>query len=79
MREFAKDNGYVIAIYFKQKDGNYHLLSDLYEYQIPLSTVIIVKEENDYSEVETENKKYLLKLHTNCNIPKIIPIIKRAE
>jgi hypothetical protein len=79
---FAKDNGYVFAVY--RKDGNNYLLhNEAYLSDIDENVNIVVKlrghnfSDMDFNEFTTEGGEYLFKLHNNFNLPKLIPIIEK--
>jgi hypothetical protein len=75
-RKFAKENGYILAMYTKNNDGNYDLTNEEDPEEISDSTVIKynkVGTDKDFSEVETLDRKFIFILHNNYNIPKIIP------
>jgi len=77
--EFAKNNGYLFAIY-KKEDNNYKICSFCYTLEIDLDTEIIVKTTGaatDFNEFTTKDKEYCFRLHNNYNLPNIIPIIKK--
>jgi hypothetical protein len=77
--QFAKDNGYLFAIYEKGDDDNYHLKNDCYilEGMNPYETDIVVDivgKGIDLKEFRTVDEKYCFRLHNNFNVPKIIPV-----
>ena len=79
--EFAKKNGYILAVYKKQ-DDNYVLFNEAYMSDIAEDTDIIVKTTGactDFNEFITEDKQYCFRLHNNFNVPKIIPIIEQEN
>ena len=78
--DFAKDNGYLYAIYEKRGE-NYELVADIhslvFDDYITEETKIIVKTigcATDFNEFITEDGQYCFRLHNNLNIPKFIPI-----
>jgi len=87
--EFAKENGYLLAVYKRKqtKDyynivtNNYEFIDDCYPDTVPLDieTDIIVSIVGcglDFKEFTTADKQYCFILHNNFNVPKIIPIIQ---
>ena len=79
--EFAKENGYLFAVYEK-KDDNYILFNEAYLSDIAEDTDIIVKTAGaatDFNEFTTADKQYCFRLHNNFNVPKIIPIIQTTS
>ena len=76
--DFAKDNGYIFAVYEK-KDDNYVLFNECYLSDIDedvLITVEIVGTGISFREFTTVDGKHRFLLHNNFNVPKIIPIIR---
>jgi hypothetical protein len=80
--KFVRNNGYLLAIYKKQDDGNFHILSEAYTIEIdPMLTEIMVKTTGaatDFNEFETVDGQHCFRLHNNFNVPKIIPVFKRS-
>ena len=83
--EFARENGYIYAVYKKISDGNFHLSdsclsnTDLDEDE---TTPIIVKTTGactDFNEFTTEDGKFCFRLHNNFNLPEVIPCLKKGE
>ena len=82
--QFAKDNGYLFAIYEKGENGNYILKNDCYilEEMNPYETDIVVNIVGagiDLMEFTTIDEKYCFKLHNNFNVPKIIPVFTQSK
>ncbi len=77
MREFATNNGYLIAVYQKGDNGCWYLIEEIIDYLDLLDddTVIVCNNIGgiDFREVITEDRQYVLKLHNNFNLPKVIP------
>lgn len=79
--DFAKENGYLLAVYQKDsKDGHYHLISDFNDL-IPENTSILIQQDyngqKNFNEFITEDKEYCFRLHNNFNLPKIIPVFTK--
>jgi len=75
--EFAKNNGYLFAIY-KKEGNNYKLYEACYTNNLDEDRNITVKTvgtEIFFNEFVTEDKNFCFRLHNNFNIPNIIPII----
>ena len=76
VRKFARENGYILAIYTKNNDGNYDLTSEEDTEEVSDSTVIRydkVGQGQDFKEIETLDRKFIFLLHNNYNVPKFIP------
>lgn len=81
LREYLEENGYIIALYEKKQDGNWHLTRKTFDafdvFDIVNSdTVLLASNFKGYTnmkETVTIDKKYLFKLHNNYNLPEIIP------
>lgn len=83
LQMFVTENGYLIAIYCKGQDGNWHYDKMIEEESIDPDTVLManyVKGNNhvgghtNMNETVSKDKQHLFKLHNNYNIPKIIRI-----
>ena len=77
VQEFAIENGYIIAIYLKEKDGNWHLSKEMIDYDDISPDIVVlagnIKGNINMNETVTKDKKYLFKIHNNYNLPKVIP------
>jgi hypothetical protein len=76
VRKFAEENGYILAMYTKNDDGNYDLTSDEDPEEVKNSVIVKydkVGQGKDFSEVETLDRKFVFVLHNNYNVPKFIP------
>ena len=77
--EFAKENGYLLAVYKKEGD-NYKLYDNCHTVDIVdkdrLITAKTVGTGIDFKEFITEDKEFCFRLHNNFNLPDVIPIIK---
>jgi hypothetical protein len=76
--EFAKENGYLLAVYTKNID-NYDLFMKQYDEDevIKEDTNIVVKmvgSGSSFEEFKTEDEQFLFVLHNTFNIPKTIPV-----
>ena len=83
---FAKNNGYLLAIYEFNKDTNNYELVDETNFEqdfVSENDDILVSIEKDgsidFNEFTTRDKKYVIRLHNNFNIPKIIPLINFTD
>jgi hypothetical protein len=77
--DFAKENGYIFAVYEKQGE-NYVLFNECYLSDIEENTPITVRTDSngtDFNRFETVDGNHCFVLHNNFNVPKIIPIIKK--
>ena len=78
MREFATENGYLIAAYQIGKDNCWFLIHEIIDYLDLLGddTMIVCNDIGgiDFREVITEDRQYVLRLHNNFNLPKVIPV-----
>ena len=79
--EFVKENGYLLAVYKKQGD-NYVKYDEFYIVELVDMdrdiTVDVVGSGLDFNEFTTTDKEYCFRLHNNCNVPMIIPIIQKV-
>ena len=79
VRKFARENGYILAMYTRNNDGNYDLTSDEDPEEVKDSVVVRfdrVGEAKDFKEVETLDRKFVFRLHNNYNVPKVVPRIR---
>ena len=77
--EFARENGYLFAVYEKGEDGNFHIINEAYTTEVDPLTDIMVKTTGaatDFREFTTVDEKFCFRLHNNFNVPKVIPIFQ---
>lgn len=77
LQKFVTGNGYLIAIYRKGQDGNWHYDEMIDEESIDPNTILMANYANrqtDMNETVSKDKKYLFILHNNYNLRKIIRI-----
>ncbi len=73
--DFARENGYLYAVYEKREDGNYYLINEAYLSDISETTPIIVKTDGSgtsFNEFTTADKTHCFRLHNNFNLPNMI-------
>ncbi len=79
--EFAKENGYLYAVYTKNND-NYDLFLNCYDGEtVDEDSNIIVETTGEgdglqlhFNKFTTEDGQFMFILHNNFNIPKVIPV-----
>jgi hypothetical protein len=74
--DFAKNNGYIFAVYEK-RDDVYVLINECYLSDIEEHTEIIVKTGGfgtDFNRFMTADGMHCFQLHNNFNVPKTIPV-----
>jgi hypothetical protein len=77
--EFASENGYLLALYRKDENGNWELRDECFlnddDVIFDASETFIARQHGgiDFTETVTPDKKWLFVLHNNYNIPKVIP------
>ena len=81
VKNFVIENGYCLALYKKEIDGNWHLSDKEIDHgSVHPDTIVFagnIKGNINMNETVTIDKKLLFKLHNNYNIPEIIPCIIR--
>ena len=79
--KFAKENGYLLAVYKRQGD-NFVKYDEFYTIEaVDMDRDIVVDvvvSGVNFNEFITTNKQYCFRLHNNCNVPMIIPIIQKV-
>ena len=77
VREFVSENGYILAVYRKQEDGNWYLTDEVCDNEVVAPDTILLASNIggniNFNETVTEDKQILFELHNNFNIPAIIP------
>ena len=80
---FAKENGYLFAVYQKKENGNFHKVEEaIWDTLFSEDEEIMVKTtgaSTDFNEFETVDGNWCFRLHNNFNTPNIIPVIKRGQ
>jgi len=79
-QRFAMENGYLLAVYKKEGD-NYKLYNICYTVDtLDEDTLITVERVGtgvNFRAFTTVDKQFCFRLHSNFNVPNIIPIIER--
>jgi hypothetical protein len=80
VRKFARENGYVLAMYTKNDDGSFDL-TDIEDPEEIADSVVVEYEvvgkyskSKDFSKVKTADGKFIFILHNTYNIMKKLPI-----
>lgn len=81
--KFARNNGYLLAIYkFNKITMNYTLIDETNknDFISQYDNIIVSIEKDgsiDFNEFTIKDKKYLIRMHNTFNLPKIVPIINK--
>jgi hypothetical protein len=83
---FAKNNGYLYAIYrFCKQRNNFYLVADnhlyCYDDYLQEDTKIIIEvdkaKQKNFNKFLTEDRQFCFRLHNNYNIPQFIPLFDK--
>ena len=81
--DFVNENGYLLAVYEKEQDGNFHKRTDdirsLPSFPDRKVVVKTMGAATDFNEFTTVDRQLCFKLHNNFNIPEIIPAFSATK